>query len=102
MSEGRVAVQVAGQEVSRGCEFLADEAQSEEPSAHRVLWVFGLLGLCACALDFLCHLAQCEAKLDVALELAGVDPILLAVRRRVELEKSELNGALGEGRVVVE
>ena len=91
MSEGRVAVQVAGQEIPRGGEFLADEAQPEEPGAHRVLRVLGLLGLGAGALGVLRHLAECEAKLDEALELACVDAVLPLSLGRVELEEPELD-----------
>ena len=101
-SEGCVAVQAAGQKLSGGLELVADESQSEEPGAHCVLGVLGLLGLGAGGADFLCHLAQCQAKLNVALELSGVEAVLLAVGRGVELEEAELDRALGEGGVEVE
>ncbi len=55
--EGCVSGKVAGQEVSCRCEFLADEAQAEEPGAHGVLRIFILLGLGACSAHILCHLA---------------------------------------------
>ena len=87
VAEGCVPGKVPGQEVPRGGEFLSDEAQPHQPGAHRKLGVLGLLGLGAGGLDFLRHLAQCEAKLDVALQLSGVDAVALAVRRGVELEK---------------
>ena len=60
-----------------------------------------LLWLRACGSYFLCHLAQGQAKLNVALKLAGVDAVLLSACRCVKLEKSELNCALGEGGVEV-
>ena len=102
VAEGRVAGEVACQEIPRGGEFLSDESQPHQPGAHRKLGVLGLLGLGACGLDFLRHLAQCEAKLNVALQLAGVDTVLPPAVGRVELEKPELDGTLGEGRVVIE
>ena len=72
MPEGCVSVKVAGQEVSRGGELLADEAEPEEPGAHRVFGVLVLLGLGAGGFDVLRHLAEREAKLNVALELSCV------------------------------
>ena len=101
-AEGAVAGKVARQEVACCCEFVAHEAQSHQPSAHCEFGVFVLLGLGACATHILCHLAQCEAKLNVALELPCVEPVLLAVCRLVELEKAEFNRAFCEGGVQVE
>ena len=102
MAEGRVAGKVAGQEVSRGGELLADEAQAKEPGSHRVLGVLVLLGPGACRPHVLRHLAEREAKLNVALELPCVDAALAPGGRLVELEEPELNGALGKGGMVVE
>ena len=101
MPEGCVSCEVAGKDIPCGFKFLANEAQAEEPGSHCVLGVFVLLGLGACGSDFLGHLAECQAKLNVALELACVDAVLLAVCGGVELEKSELNRPLGEGSVEV-
>ena len=61
-----------------------------------------MLGLGACGSDRLCHLAQGEAQLNVALKLSGVEPVLLAVRRGIELEEPELDRSLGEGGVEVQ
>ena len=47
------------------------------------------------------HLAQGQAKLNVAFQLTGVEAVALAVRRLVKLEKPELDRALGEGGVEV-
>ena len=47
-------------------------------------------------------LAECQAKLNVAFQLSGVKPALAGFGGVVELEKSELDRALGEGRVEVE
>lgn len=47
-------------------------------------------------------LAECQAKLNVAFQLSGVKSALSGFGGVVELEKSELNRALGEGRVEVE
>ena len=91
MPEGCVSVKVAGKEISRGGELLADEAEPEEPGAHRVFGVLVLLGLGACGFDVLCKLAEREAKLNVALELPCVDAVLAAAVRGVELEKAELD-----------
>jgi len=87
--------------LSCGLELVADEAQAEEPGSHCVFGIFVLLGLGAGGADFLGHLAQCEAKLNIALQLACVEAVLLAVRRLVELEEAELDRALGEGGVEV-
>ena len=101
VAEGCVAGKVAGQEVSRCFKFLADEAEPKKPSSHCVFGVLVLLGFRACRADVLCHLAEGEAKLNVALELSGVKAVLSAAGGRVELEKAELDRALCEGRVVV-
>ena len=47
-------------------------------------------------------MAECEAKLNVTLELACVDAALSSVAGGVELEESEFNRSLGESRVEVE
>ena len=99
MPESCVPGQVAGQEISGRCKFLADEAQAEEPGAHGVFGVLVLLGLGACGSDRLCHLAQGEAQLNVTLELSSVESVLLAVCRSIELEEPELDRSLGEGGV---
>lgn len=66
------------------------------------IWVLVLLGLGACGSDRLCNLAECKAKLNVALELSGVESVLLAVCRCIELEEPELDRTLGEGGVEVQ
>ena len=102
MPEGCVPGKVAGQEVSRRCELLADEAQAKEPGSHRVFGVLVLLRLGACRPHLLGEFAECEAKLNVALELSRVDAALALGGRLVKLEEAELDGALGEGGVVVQ
>ena len=102
VAEGSVSGKAAGQEISCGGEFFSDKAQSEEPGAHRVLRIVMLLWLRACAFRILRHLAECQAKLNVALKLAGVEAVSLAVCWGIELEKAEFNGPLGEGCVVVQ
>ena len=42
----------------------------------------------------LCHLAEGQAKLNVAFQLSGVEAVAFAVRRLVKLEKPELNRTL--------
>ena len=91
-----------GQDISCSFELLTDEAQAEEPGAHGVFGILGLLGLGACGSHGLCHLAEGQAKLNVAFQLSGVEAVALAVRRLVKLEKPELNRAFGEGGVEVE
>ena len=70
VAEGRIPGEAAGQEVTGCGEFLSDEPQPEEPSPHGVLGVVGLLGLGAGALEALGHLAEGQAKLDVAFQLS--------------------------------
>ena len=89
--EGCVARKVAGQEVACRREFLSDEAHAHQPGAHREFRVLGLLGLGARGFDFLCHLAKCEAKLDVAFQLSDVDAVPSAVCGGIELKKPELD-----------
>ena len=100
--EGGVPGQVAGQEISGRCELLADEAQAEEPGAHGVFGVLVLLGLGACRPHILCHLAEGQAKLDVALKLPCVDAAPALGGRLIELEEPELDRAFGKGGVEVE
>ena len=90
-----------GEEVSCCGEFLSDESEAEQPSAHRVFRILVLLRLRAGGFDFLCQFAERQAKLNVALELSGVDAVLLAVLGCVELEKPEFNRAFCEGGVEV-
>ena len=78
-SEGCVAAQSLGQNLSCGLELVANESQPKEPGAHRVLGVLVLLGLGACELDFLRHLAESQAKLNVTLELPCMESVLLTV-----------------------
>ena len=100
-AEGRVAGQVAGQEVACRLEFLSVKAEAEEPGAHGEFRVVGLLRLAAGVSDFLRHVGKGKGKLDEGLELACMDAVLLVALGSVELEKPELDGALGEGCVVI-
>lgn len=100
--EGSVAVEPLGKDVPCCLELVSDEAEAEEPGAHRVFRVLALLWLCACVLLFFGHGAHRQAKLDVSLELSGVQAVCLSVRRCVELEEPELDRSLGEGGVEVE
>ena len=93
MPEGCVSGKVAGKDVPRRCELLADEPEPKEPGPHGVFRVFDLLGLRACRPYLFRHLAEREAKLYVALQLAGVYAALALRGRLVELEKPELDGA---------
>ena len=102
VAEGCVTAEPLCQNVAGGLELVPDEAQPKEPGAHCVLGVFTLLGLGACGLDLLCHLAQGKAELDVGAKLACVDTTLATIAGVVELEEAKLNGALGKGRVEVE
>ena len=99
--EGCVSAQSLRQGFACGFEFFSNEAQAKEPGSHRVLGVFVLLWLWGSALGIFCHLAQCQAKLDVALELSRVKSALAIFGWVVKLEKSELDGSLGEGGVEV-
>ena len=101
-AEGRVPGEASGEELSCGLEFVADETEAEEPGPHGVFGVLVLLGLGAGGLDRLGHLAQGQAKLDVAFELPGVKAILPSVCRGVKLEKPKLDRALRKGGVEVE
>ena len=91
MPEGCISSKVAGQEISGRCELLADEAHAKEPGSHGVLGVFALLGLGACRPHILCHLAQGQAKLNVAFELSCVDAAPTLCGRLVKLEEPELD-----------
>ncbi len=102
MPEGCISSKVAGQEISGRCELLADEAHAKEPGSHGVLGVFALLGLGACRPHILCHLAQGQAKLNVAFELSCVDAAPTLCGRLVKLEEPELDCPFGKGGVEVE
>ena len=102
MSECRVPGKVSCENVPRRCKLLADEPKPEQPSPHRVFRILNLLRFRTRGFHHLRHLAEGEAKLYVALKLSCVEPVLLAVRRRVKLEKPELNRAFGEHCVVIE
>ena len=102
VAEGCVTGKAAGQDISCGFELLTDEAQAEEPGAHGVFGVLVLLGLGTGSSHRLGHLAERQAKLDVTLQLAGVKAVAFSVAGGIELEKPELDRALGEGGVEVE
>ena len=67
-----------------GFEFLADEAESQEPAAEGVFGVVSFRSRRACRLAVQCLGAHCQAKLDVTFDLSRV-------KRCVEC--AELNGA---------
>ena len=100
--KGCVAVEALGVKVSCGLELVTDESQAEKPSPHCVFGVLVLPGLGTCCADFLCHLAQCQAKLNVAFQLSCVEATLAICGGGIKLEKPELNRSLGEGCVEVE
>ena len=102
VAECRVAGQPLGQDLARRREFVPDEAQPEEPSPHRVLRVFVLLGLGAGGFDLLRHLAEQERKLYEAFQNPGVQPVPLSVCRRIKLEKPQLDCAVRKQSVVIE
>ena len=101
-SECCVSAESSCKHLSCGLKLLANESHPEKPCSHRVLWIFVLLGLGACKLYILGQLAECQAKLDVSLELTCVEAVLLSISRCVELEEAEFNCAFCEGRMVVE
>ena len=100
--EGGVSVKALGEKVSRGFEFVPDESESYQPSPHGESGILGLHSSRERGLLCFRGLAECQAKLNVAFQLSGVKPALAGFGGVVELEKSELNRALGEGRVEVE
>src|SRR5699024_6099308 len=100
--ESCVPRKMAGQKISGRCELLADEAQAEEPGSHGVFGVLVLLGFGACRPHILCHLAQRQAKLNVAFELSCVDAAPALCGRLVKLEEPELDCSFGKGGVEVE
>ena len=102
MSECGIAVQVLGQKLSGGCELVPDEAEAEEPGSHGVFRIFDLRLFGAGGLDHHRHLAQCEAKLNVAFQFSSVKSALAFLGRAGELEASEFDRAVGEAGVVVQ
>lgn len=102
MSECGVAVQVLGQKLSGGCELVTDEAEAEEPGSHGVFRILNLGVFGAGSLDHHRHLAQCEAKLNVAFQFSGVKSASAFLVGVGELEASKLDRAVGEAGVVVE
>ncbi len=57
------------------------------------LGFLGLLGLGTGSSHHLGHLAEGQAKLDVALQLAGVKAVAFTIGGSIELEKPELDRA---------
>jgi hypothetical protein len=102
VSECGVAIQVLGQKLSGGCELVSDEAEAEEPGSHGVFRIFDLRLFGAGGLDHHRHLAQCEAKLNVAFQFSGVKSASAFFVGVGELEASKLDRAVGEAGVVVE
>ena len=97
MPESCVPSEVPGKDVSCGGKFLANEAEAQKPCPHCVFGIFVLLWPGACRTQCFCHLGKGKAKLDVAFQLSGMQSVLFAARRRVKLEKPELNRPLGKG-----
>ena len=93
VAEGCVACEAFGEDLPCGLEFVTDESQAEQPGAHGVSGVLVLLGFGACAPHRLRHLGKGEAELDVAFQLAGVEAVLLAVLRGIELEERNSMGS---------
>ena len=91
MPEGGVTGKVPGKEISGCGEFLTDKSQAQEPCAHGVFGIFILLGLGACCPHILRHLAQGQAKLDVAFELPCMDATPALFGRLIELKEPELD-----------
>ena len=102
MSECGVAIQVLGQKLSGGCELVSNEAEAEEPGSHGVFRIFDLRLFGAGGLDHHRHLAQCEAKLNVAFQFSCVKSASAFFVGVGELEASKLDRAVGEAGVVVE
>lgn len=101
MSECGVAIQVLGQKFSGGCELVSDEAEAKEPGSHGVFRILDLRLFGAGSLDHHRHLAQCEAKLNVAFQFSGVKSASAFFVGVGELEASKLDRAVGEAGVVV-
>lgn len=64
--------------------------------------ILGFRSVGACRPHRLCHLAECKAELNVALELSCVKSVLPAVCGGVELKKPELDCAFGKGDVEIQ
>jgi len=94
---GGVAGQALGQVQARGLEFIPDESQAQEPAAEGVLGVVRLRPRRAGGLGGQRLMADGQAKLDVAFDLARVE---------CAVEGAELDGVRGplggKGRVQVE
>lgn len=102
MSEGGVAVQVLCQKLSGGCELVTNEAEAQEPGSHGVFRILNLGFFGAGSLDHHRHLAQCEAKLNVAFQFSSVKSSSAFPVGVGKLEASKLDRAVGEAGVVVE
>ena len=102
MAEGRVPGKVPCQDLPCGFEFLTDKAEPDQPGPHREFRVIHLGLFRACAPCCLRLCAECEAKLNVALEFPGVQAIPFVAFRAPKLEEAELDCRLCEGRVKVE
>lgn len=102
MPECGVAIQVLGQKFSGGCKLVSDEAEAEEPGSHGVFRILNLRLFGAGGLDHHRHLAQCEAKLNVAFQFSGVKSASAFLVGVGELEASELDRAVSEAGMVVE
>ena len=101
-AESGVACKVSREDVPCRGEFLADEAEAQQPSPHCEFRVIPLRFFGACSLECLCHFGKCEAKLDVALDFPCVDTALTLCRGIGELEEAEFDGAFRKGSVGIE
>ena len=97
-----VSLKVSHQNFPCRFEFFPDKAQSNQPCSHQKLFVFGSAFLGACRSDLFCHFGKGKCQLNEGLKLPGVQSILFAVLRLVELEKAEFNCSLGENRMVIQ
>ena len=93
LAPGGVPGQALGQVLPGGGELLADEAQAQQPAAEGVLGVVGFGPDRAGGLGGQRLVADGQAKLDVALDLPGV---------QCAVEGAELDGAFLPHRVEVE
>lgn len=102
MPECGIAFQVLCEKIPCGFELLADETEAEEPSPHCIFGILNLRLFGAGGLDHHRHLAQCEAKLDVAFQFPCVKPAPTLCVGVCKLEASEFHRSVGEAGVVVE
>lgn len=102
MPECGVAIQILGKKISCSFKFISDKTEAEKPSAHSVFGVLDLRFFRAGGLDHHRHLAQCEAKLDVAFQFPRMKSAPALCGRVSELEASELDCTVCKACMVVE